>query len=218
MIQDFISKQDFVAVESSTTVVDWAIIEMLKNPRVLKRAQDEVRKVFDGKNWAVDERYFNELPYLKLVIKETLRLHPTGPLLLPRESRERCEINGYDIPAKSWILVNAWAIGRDPKHWEDAESFKPERFLEKSVDFNASCLEYIPFGAGRRICPGASFAIAIIEIELATLLYYFDWILPDGMDPNDVDTTVSPGIAGTKKYGLCVVPVVGRALPGNENF
>ncbi|KAL8557647.1 hypothetical protein ACS0TY_004926 [Phlomoides rotata] len=98
---------------------------MLKNPRVLIKAQDEVRSVFDGKNGVVDESYFNELNYQKLVTKQTLRLHPPGPLLLLRESRERCEIYGYEIPARSWILVNAWAMGRDPKYWEDAESFKP---------------------------------------------------------------------------------------------
>lgn len=200
-------------MESCTTTVDWAIAEMLKNPRILTKAQEEVRKVFDGRNGVVDESYFDELSYLKLVIKETLRLHPPGPLLLPRQSRERCEINGYEIPARSWVLVNAWAIGRDPMYWEDAGSFKPERFLEKSVDYKASSLEYIPFGAGRRICPGISLGIAIIEIELAMLLFHFDWNLADGMEPSDVDMTECPGIAGRKKYGLCVVPVVARSLP-----
>ncbi|KAI3459032.1 hypothetical protein Pfo_015695 [Paulownia fortunei] len=109
--------------ETSTIVVDWAMVEMLKNPRVLNKAQDEVRQVFDGKHH-VNESYFDELKYLKMVIKETLRIHPPAPLLLPRESRERCEINGYEIPAKTRVLVNVWAIGRDPKYWEDAESFK----------------------------------------------------------------------------------------------
>ncbi|KAL8557653.1 hypothetical protein ACS0TY_004932 [Phlomoides rotata] len=205
---------DGAGIESVTTAVDWVFAELLKNPRVLKKAQDEVRSVFDGKN-RVDEGCFDELNYLKLVIKETLRLHPPGPLLLPRESRERCEINGYEIPAKSWVLVNAWAMGRDPKYWEDAESFKPERFLEKSVDFNGSSLEYIPFGAGRRICPGMSFGISIVEIELAMLLYHFDWTLPDGMKPNDVNLAELPGLSGRRKYGLGVVPVVRRPLPEN---
>ncbi|KAL1537170.1 salviol synthase-like [Salvia divinorum] len=109
---------DGAGVESSTTATDWAMAEMLKNPRVLKKAQDEVRAVFDGQN-QVDESRFHELKYLKLVIKETLRLHTPGPLLLPRESREHCVIENYQIQAKTWVLVNAWAIGRDPEHWED---------------------------------------------------------------------------------------------------
>ncbi|KAL8544488.1 hypothetical protein ACS0TY_004885 [Phlomoides rotata] len=203
---------DGAGVESSTTAFDWVFAELLKNPRVLKKAQDEVRSVFDGKNH-VDEGCFDELNYLKLVIKETLRLHPPAPLLLPRESRERREINGYEIPAKSWVLVNAWAMGRDPKYWEDAETFKPERFLEKYVDFKASSLEYIPFGAGRRICPGISFGISIVEIELAMLLYHFDWTLPVGMKPNDVNLVELPGLSGRRKYGLGVVPFVRRPLP-----
>ncbi|KAK6136312.1 hypothetical protein DH2020_029933 [Rehmannia glutinosa] len=167
---------------------------------------------FDAKG-RVDESDFDELKYLKLVIKETLRFHPTLPLLLPRESREPCQINGYDIPAKTRVLVNAWALGRDPNYWNDAESFKPERFLEKSVDFNASSLEYIPFGAGRRICPGTIYGPTIVELELAMLLYHFDWILPDGMKPEDVKMTELFGATSRRKHDLFVIPVVRRPLP-----
>ncbi|KAI3466436.1 hypothetical protein Pfo_023099 [Paulownia fortunei] len=122
------------AIETLATTVDWAMSEMLKNPRVLKRAQDEVRQVFKGKGYP-EETCFHELKYLKLVIKETLRLHPPLPLLLPRECRQRCKINGLDIPVKAGIIVNAWAVGRDPQQWADAESFSPERFLNSSADF-----------------------------------------------------------------------------------
>ncbi|XP_057801989.1 salviol synthase-like [Salvia miltiorrhiza] len=198
-------------VESSTTTVDWAMAEMLKNPTILQKAQDEVRGVFDAKNY-VNESCFHELNYLKLVIKETLRLHPPGPLLLPRQSREPCEINGYQIPAKTWVLVNAWAIGRDPKHWEDAECFKPERFLEKLVDFKANTFDYIPFGAGRRICPGIGFGIANIEIELAMLLYHFDWILPHGMEPQELDMTELSAMSGRRKCSFNVIPIIRRPL------
>ncbi|KAH6838123.1 hypothetical protein C2S53_001214 [Perilla frutescens var. hirtella] len=202
---------DGAGVQSSTTIVVWAMAEMLKNPKTLKKAQDEVRAVFDAKKH-VDEGCFHELNYLKFVIKETLRLHPPGPFLLPRESRERCEINGYEIPAKTWVLINAWAIGRDPKYWEEGESFKPERFLEKTVDFKASRLEYIPFGAGRRICPGIGFGIANIEIQLAMLLYHFDWILPNGIKPEELDMTEVSGMTGRRKFNLSVVPLVRRPL------
>lgn len=182
--------------------------EMLNSPGVLKRAQDEVRGVFEGKEY-VGEWLFHELKYLKLVIKETLRLHPPGPLLLPRESRERCEINGYEIPAKTWVLVNAWAMGRDPMYWEEPESFKPERFIEKPLDFDAAELEYIPFGAGRRICPGMRFGIANIEIQLAMLLYHFDWIRPHGIK---VDMEETSGMSGRKKLDLTLIPIIRRPL------
>ncbi|KAK6156403.1 hypothetical protein DH2020_010651 [Rehmannia glutinosa] len=196
--------------ETSTVIVDWVMVELLKNPRVLQKAQDEVRNVFDGKH-CVDESYIDELNYIKLVIKETLRIHPPTPLI-PRITREHCEINGYDIPAKTWVVVNTWPIGRDPKYWEDAEIFKPERFLEKSVDFKASSFDYIPFGAGRRICPGIAFGLANVELPLAMLLYHFDWILPDGMKPEDLEMTEVFGATARRKHDLYVVPIVRRPL------
>ncbi|KAL0353521.1 UNVERIFIED_CONTAM: cytochrome [Sesamum angustifolium] len=152
--------------ETSATTVDWAMSEMLRNPSALKKAQDEVRNVFRGKN-VVDEARLNELKFLKSVIKETLRLHPPAPLLLPRESNESCKIDGYDIPIKTRVIVNAWAIGRDTKYWEQPECFQPERFLDSSVDYKGNNFQYIPFGAGRRICPGISFGIANVELPLA---------------------------------------------------
>ncbi|KAK6136013.1 hypothetical protein DH2020_030223 [Rehmannia glutinosa] len=199
--------------ETSAIVVDWAMVEMLKNPTILNKAQDEVRQVFDGKR-RVDESYFDELKYLKLVIKETLRLHPPTPIVL-RESREPCTINGYEIPSRTRVLVNIWAVGRDPEYWDDAESFKPERFdLEKySVDFRGNRFEYIPFGAGKRICPGVSFGLANVELPLAMFLYHFDWILPDGMKPEDLEMTeISDGAAIRRNQDLCVIPVVRRPL------
>jgi cytochrome P450 len=107
--------------------------EMVKNPKVMEIAQAEVRSVFDKKGY-VDETELHQLIYLKFVIKETLRMHPSIPLLIPRESMERCQINGYDIPAKTRVAVNVSAIGRDPRYWVEAESFKPERFIDNPID------------------------------------------------------------------------------------
>ncbi|KAL0399135.1 UNVERIFIED_CONTAM: cytochrome [Sesamum radiatum] len=198
--------------ETSATTVDWAMSDMLRNPSALKKAQDEVRNVFEGTN-VVDEAHFNELKFLKSVIKETLRLHPPAPLLLPRESNESCKINGYDIPIKTRVIVNAWAIGRDAKYWEQPECFQPERFLDSSVDYKGNSFKYIPFGAGRRICPGMSFGIANVELPLAMFLYHFDWNLPQGMKHQEMDMTEAFGVTVRRKHDLFVTPVLRSPFP-----
>ncbi|KAL5101205.1 hypothetical protein RYX36_005532 [Vicia faba] len=195
--------------ETSTGVGAWCMSEMVKNPKVLEEAQAEVRRVFDKKGY-VDETEIHELIYLNSVIKETLRLHPIVPMLLPRESRERCQINGYEIPAKTRVLVNAWAIGRDPKYWVEAESFKPERFLNSPIDFKGTNFEFIPFGAGRRMCPGLAFALPSIELSLAQLLYNFNWKLPYDMKNEELDMTEAFGITAKRKHDLCLIPIIRR--------
>ena len=189
---------------------------MMKNPRVMKKAQDEVRQVFNTKG-SVDETSLSEMKYLKCVVKETLRLHPSAPLLLPRECREEFEINGYKIPAKTRVLVNAWAMGRDPRYWIDPESFVPERFLDSSIDFKGTNFEYIPFGAGRRICPGMLFGLINVELPLAMLLHHFDWKLPEGMNHEDLDMTESFGVTVCRKQDLNLIPIA-YALSPIDNF
>ncbi|XWS27751.1 hypothetical protein CRYUN_Cryun25bG0007600 [Craigia yunnanensis] len=179
--------------ESSATTVEWAMSEILKNPELMKKAQNDVRQVFDGR--------VNE------AIKETLRLHPSAPLLIPRECSENCVINGYKIPAQTKVIVNAWAIGRDACYWEEAEKFQPDRFLDSSIDFNGTNFEYIPFGAGRRICPGISFALPNIEFPLANLLYHFDWKLPNEMKFEDLEMTESFGLTVRRKTDLFLIPI-----------
>lgn len=192
--------------ETSSSVVEWGMSELIRNPRVMEEAQAEVRRVFDSRGY-VDETELHQLIYLKCIIKETMRLHPPLPLLVPREGRERCQINGYEIPAKTRVIINAWAIGRDPKYWPEAESFKPERFLNNSIDFKGSDFEFIPFGAGRRICPGISFAIPNIELPLAQLLYHFDWKLPNNIKNEELDMTESHGITSIRKNDLCLIAI-----------
>nr|AFK45297.1 unknown [Lotus japonicus] len=172
--------------DTSATALEWAMAELMKNPRVREKAQAELREAFKGKK-TINETDLCKLSYLKSVIKETLRLHPPAPLLVPRECREACKIGGYEIPVKTKVIVNAWALGRDPNHWYDAEKFIPERFHETSVDFKGNNFEYIPFGAGRRICPGILLGLANIELPLAAFLYHFDWALPNGMKSEDLD-------------------------------
>ncbi|XP_014519373.1 cytochrome P450 71D11-like [Vigna radiata var. radiata] len=197
--------------ETSATTINWAMAEMTKDPRVMKKAEDEVREVFNMKG-RVDEVCMDELKYLKLVVKETLRLHPPAPLLLPRESREECEINGYDIPVKSKVIVNAWAIGRDPKYWSEAERFYPERFIDSSVDYKGNNFEYIPFGAGKRICPGTTFGLISVELTLAFLLYHFDWKLPMGIKNEDLDMTEQFGVTVRRKDDLYLIPLTSSSF------
>lgn len=195
--------------ETTATTVLWGMSEIIKNPKVMEEAQIEVRNVFDGQGY-VDETELHKLIYLKSVIKETLRLHTPAPLLVTRESRERCQINGYDIPAKTRVIVNAWAIGRDSKYWVKAESFEPKRFLNSLIDFNGTNFEYIPFGAGRRICPGITFALPNIELPLAQLLYHFDWKLPCGIKNEELDMIELFGITVGRKNDLCLIPTSRR--------
>ncbi|PON94073.1 Cytochrome P450, E-class, group I [Trema orientale] len=194
-------------IETSATTIDWAMAEMIRNPRIMRKAQEEVREVFSRKG-SIDETGLSEMKYLKSVVKETMRIHPSLPFLLPRESREKCEINGYEIPAKTRIIVNAWAIGRDPKYWIQPESFMPERFLDSSIDSKGNNFEFIPFGAGRRICPGMSFGLINVEFPLALLLYYFNWKLPNGiLKDEDLDMTELFGVTLKRKEALHLIPI-----------
>ncbi|XP_038686640.1 premnaspirodiene oxygenase-like [Tripterygium wilfordii] len=193
--------------ETSSTTLEWAMSELLKNPRVMAKAQAEVRQVFDRKG-CVDEAGIEELEFMKLVIKETLRLHPPLPLILPRECREKCQILGYDIPVKTQIIINAFAIGRDPRYWIDAEKFSPERFVNSSIDFKGNNFEFIPFGSGRRMCPGMSYGLANVELTLANLLYHFDWKLPNyNIKPEELDMTESFGVGVRRKNDLYLIPI-----------
>ena len=179
--------------------------EMMRNPKVLEKAQAEIRQMFKGKK-KIQEKDFHELSYLKSVIRETLRLHPPLALLLPRECREQCKIDGYEIPIKTKVIINAWAIGRDPAYWLDAESFMLERFDDSSIDFKGTHFEYIPFGAGRRMCPAVLFGLANIELPLAQLLYQFDWELPNRMKPKDLDMIEAFGLVVKRKNNLHLIP------------
>jgi cytochrome P450 len=190
--------------ETTSTTIIWAMAELARDLRVMKKARYEVREIFNKKG--IGENNINELKYLKLVVKETLRLHPPSPLLLPRECGQACEIDGYHIPAKSKVMVNAWAIGRDPKYWSEPERFYPERFVDSSIDYKGTNFEYIPFGAGRRICPGSTFGLISVELTLALLLYHFDWKLPNEMKGEDLDMAEQFGANVKRKNDLYLIP------------
>jgi cytochrome P450 len=182
--------------------------ELMKNPSVMEKAQKEVRQVFNNFE-NVDETIVDNLNFMKLVIKESLRLHPPGTFI-PRACSKTCQVNGYTIEAKTKVMVNAWAIGRDPKYWTEPEKFYPERFLHSSVDYKGANFELVPFGAGRRMCPGMLFGMATVEFTLAQLLYHFDWKLADGVTPEALDMQEIFASTMRRKHDLIVVPIPRR--------
>ncbi|CAA7061642.1 unnamed protein product [Microthlaspi erraticum] len=162
-------------VDTSAITMIWAMAELVRNPRAMKRVQEEIQACIGIKEKErIVEEDLGKLQYLKLVVQETLRLHPAAPLLLPRETMSQIKIQGYDIPPKTILLVNAWSIGRDPRHWKDPDEFIPERFIDCPVDYKGHSFEMLPFGSGRRMCPGMASGIATIELGLLNLLYFFD--------------------------------------------
>ncbi|KAI9108771.1 hypothetical protein K1719_020076 [Acacia pycnantha] len=192
--------------ETTTTTVEWILTELRRNPRTMKKAQEEIRKVVGSKS-KVEESDIKEMKYLKLVTKEALRLHAPAPFLIPRETISDTKLGGYDIPAKTMIFVNMWAIQRDPEIWENPEEFIPERFENNEMDFKGQDFELIPFGSGRRMCPGMDFAMASVEYMLANLLHWFDWKLPeDGSPECEIDVTETYGLTVKKKVPLFLQP------------
>ncbi|XP_065847393.1 cytochrome P450 726A27-like [Euphorbia lathyris] len=191
--------------DTSAIVMEWTMSELMKNPSLMKKAQEEVRKV-RAEYGKLDESVVDELKFLKAVIKETMRLHPPIPLI-PKLCGEDCKINGYNMKAETEVLVNVWAIGRDPNYWIEPEKFNPERFIGSEVDYKGCNFEYIPFGAGRRICPGIQLGIASLELPLARLLCEFDWELPNQMKCEDLDMTETFAVAIRRKNQLYLVSV-----------
>ncbi|KAL2893026.1 Cytochrome P450 83B1 [Bienertia sinuspersici] len=196
----------FVAgTDTSTTMVVWAMTELVKNPNAMKKVQEELRNVA-GYRGAIIPEDLPKLEYFKAMVKETFRFHPANPLLVVRETLQKTNIQGYDIPLKTLMFVNVWAIGRDPEYWKDPEKYMPERFLGSSIEYKGQDFEFIPFGAGRKMCPGMHLGVANFELALANLLYSFDWELPVGKKREDIDTDTLPGVTMYKKNPLCLVP------------
>ncbi|KAJ0617692.1 putative cytochrome P450 [Helianthus annuus] len=196
---------DVFAAGTDTTYgsLVWSISELIRHPRVMKKLQQEVTEVAQGRTM-IYETDLEKMEYLKATIKETLRLYPPIPLLIPRESMQDVNVMGYDIPAGTQTIVNAWAIGRDPSLWEEPDEFRPERFLNSSIDYKGLHFELLPFGAGRRGCPGVQFAIVMYELALANVIYKFDLSLPDGVKDKDLDMSETNSITLHKRSPLLV--------------
>lgn len=197
--------QSMILGGSDTTSVTmiWAISLLLNNRRVLKKVQEELDNVV-GPDRLVNDSDIPSLKYLLAIVKETLRLYPPGPLLAPREALEDCTVGGYHVSAGTRLLMNVWKIQRDPEIWADPTEFVPERFLtdHAHVDFRGQHVELVPFGLGRRSCPGTSFALQVIHLILGRLLHGFELSSPTG---GPVDMTESPGLTLPKSAPLEVL-------------
>ncbi|XP_044472860.1 iridoid oxidase-like [Mangifera indica] len=194
----------FAGSETTSSTLEWAMTELLRNPESMRKIKEELDRIV-GRNRKVEETDINELPYLKAVVKETLRLHPPIPLLLPRNSMQETEFSGYHIPKDTQIFVNAWAIGRDPECWVEPLCFKPERFLGSNIDYKGQNYELIPFGSGRRICVGMSLADRILHLTIASLIHTFEWELGGNITPQTLDMSERMGITVRKRIPLKVV-------------
>ncbi|OIT31389.1 PREDICTED: geraniol 8-hydroxylase-like [Nicotiana attenuata] len=197
----------FVAgTDTTSNTLEWAMAELLMKPHTLEKAQEELARVI-GRGKLVDEADVAQLPYLRCIVKETLRIHPALPFLIPRKVEEDVELCGYIVPKDSQVLVNVWAIGRDSGLWENPLVFKPERFWESEIDVRGRDFELIPFGAGRRICPGLPLAIRMVPVALGSLLNTFNWKLQGGVEPTDLDMEEKFGITLGKAIPLLATPV-----------
>ncbi|XP_047169988.1 cytochrome P450 736A117-like [Vigna umbellata] len=193
----------FVAgTDTSSSILGWIMTELLRHPSVMQKLKDEIRNVVSDRT-RITEEDLSSMPYLKAVIKESFRLHPTDPILIPRESMEDAKVMKYDIAAGTKIIVNAWAIARDPCYWENPEEFEAERFLKSSIDVKGHDFEVIPFGAGRRGCPGIMFAMNVIELVIANLVHQFNWEVPSGeVGDQTLDMSESAGLTSHRKFPL----------------
>lgn len=197
----------FVAgTDTTSSTIEWAMTELLRNPTVMSKAQQEIANLV-GKNNPVTESDIPKLPYLQAIVKETFRLHPAAPLLVPHKANTDVELCNFTIPKDTKVLINAWAIHRDETIYENPDRFMPERFLGLDVDVKGRHFELIPFGAGRRICPGLPLGTRVIHQVLASLIHRFDWKLEDGKKVEEIDMEDRFGLTLQKAQPLRVIPI-----------
>jgi coumaroylquinate(coumaroylshikimate) 3'-monooxygenase len=180
-------------MDTTAITVEWAMAELIRNPRVQHKAQEELDRVI-GLERVMTEADFSNLPYLQSVAKESLRLHPPTPLMLPHRANANVKVGGYDIPKGSNVHVNVWAVARDPAIWKNPLEYRPERFLEEDVDMKGHDFRLLPFGAGRRVCPGAQLGINLVTSMLGHLLHHFVWTPSEGIKAEEIDLSENPGL------------------------
>lgn len=205
LIRSFVLVLLAAGSDTSAGTMEWTLSLLLNHPEVLKKAQIEIDQVV-GKDRLVDESDVSNLPYLRCILNETLRLKPPGPLLVPHEASEDCVVGGYKIPSGTMVIVNQWAIHHDPKVWEDPEAFKPERF--EGLEGTRDGFKLLPFGYGRRSCPGEGLAVRVLGMTLGSIIQCFDW---ERIGEEMIDMTEAPGLTMPK-----AVPLVAICKPRQE--
>ncbi|XP_023750119.1 cytochrome P450 76T24 [Lactuca sativa] len=193
--------------DTTSNTLEWAMAELIHNPEKMKTARAEIIRLMQNNNGNIQEMHISQLPYLQAVIKEILRLHPPAPVLLPHQAIQDVEVKGFIVPKNALILCNIWAMGRDPNIWYDPERFMPERFMEVNIDYKGQDYEFIPFGAGRRICPGLNFAHRMLHLMLASLIQKFEWKLEGNIRAQDMDMEEKFGLTLPRKVPLVVIPI-----------
>jgi len=197
-------------VNAGSITMIWTMTELSRHPRVMRKLQEEIRAALGPNKEKITEEDLEKVEYLKMVIEEAFRLHPPAPLLLPRLTMSDINIQGYSIPKNTMIQINTYTIGRDPKNWTKPDEFIPERFVDNPIEYKGQHFELLPFGAGRRVCPGMATGITIVELGLLSLLYFFDWSLPNGMTTKDIDMEEDGAFVIAKKVSLELVPTLHR--------
>ncbi|KAK6152911.1 hypothetical protein DH2020_012550 [Rehmannia glutinosa] len=197
--------------DTSATTIEWTIHELLRHPELIAKVKEELDRVIGTTRW-VEEKDVSQLHYLDAVIMESMRLHPLATLLVPRYATEDCEVAGYNISKGTMVLINTWSIGRDPYSWDAPEEFLPERFFDKEIDVLGSNYAMLPFGSGRRRCPGYMLGLKIVRTTLANLLHGFNLKLVDGMRPEDISMEEEYGLTTHPKKPLAII--MEPTLPG----
>ncbi|XP_015071398.1 cytochrome P450 CYP736A12-like [Solanum pennellii] len=192
------------AMDTTASSTEWILTELLRHPQVMKKLQKELQEVV-GLNRMVEESDLENLKYLDMVVKEGLRLHPVAPLFY-HESIEDCVVDGFHIQKGTRIIINCYAIHMDPNVWPDPEKFLPERFVGSSVDFRGRDFQLVPFGSGRRSCPGMQLAVMVVRLVVAQLVHCFEWELPNGIESCDLDIDEKFGIVTCRQKPLLAIP------------
>lgn len=205
-IQVLLVELFLAGTETSTNTTEWALTELIVHPDKMMKLRNEIAESVRAKG-RIEESELLKLPYLQAVVKETMRLHLAVPFLVPHKTETTVNLNGYEIPQNTQVLVNAWAIARDPNSWKNPTSFKPERFLDSEVDFKGQHFSFLPFGSGRRMCPGIPLAHRVVSLMIASLVYHFEWKLPHGMKPQELDMNQSFGLTLVRAVPLVAVPI-----------
>ncbi|KVI12210.1 cytochrome P450 [Cynara cardunculus var. scolymus] len=193
--------QDLIAggTDTAATTVEWAMSELIKRPDLIKKATEELDRVIGKERW-VHETDFSNLPFIDSILKETMRLHPVAVLLAPHLALEDCQVAGYDITKGTTVFINSWSIGRDSSIWVDPESFRPERFLGRDIDVKGQNFELLPFGSGRRMCPGYSLGLKMMRSLLANMLHGFNWNLSETTRDEDINMEELYGLSTQRKF------------------